>query len=448
MPDTPRRWWLSRENRLLLITIAVSVTVLLLLARFRFPEQARSEPPAPAPLERLAARATYEELSSIIAQLGARLAGSVAVLRVTSDVPPGGTLLRDALGPRPSTLFTRFVPAIYVRHDLALAGLEPGDRVQSVVGREEVPIVLATDEVRRLALVRVPPVPDAALAVWAQPDPIESPRYVAVVEGSRGGPAVRPLFLGRADPINDPVWDRLLEVGGIPGVPAGALVFSLDARLIGAVVTEEGLPAIAPANLLIAAAERLIAGEIVQAGSLGIDVQNLTPSLSAATKAEHGVIVAYVNPNGPSAEALRVGDVIQRLNGQPVFSRERFIVNVNRTRPGTAVALDVLRAGEATQVEVTVEARLPANGEGPSRALGLIARQVPRTGAEVVRVSRDGAAAAAGLQPGDVITHLDGAAAPTPAQITAAFARAPAGSALLLGIERGQQPIVLAVEKR
>ncbi|HVB38288.1 MAG TPA: hypothetical protein VND92_07105, partial [Vicinamibacterales bacterium] len=68
-----RRPRITRETRLLLLTIGVSVAALLLLARFRFPAQAPIVNPAPPPLERLAARATYDELATIMAQVQARV---------------------------------------------------------------------------------------------------------------------------------------------------------------------------------------------------------------------------------------------------------------------------------------------------------------------------------------------------------------------------------------
>src|SRR5688572_23359232 len=74
----------GRETRLLLVTIAVSVGVLLLLARFRFPDEpvGQAVSSAPAPLERLAARAAYEELALIMADLDRRIARRVVILRM------------------------------------------------------------------------------------------------------------------------------------------------------------------------------------------------------------------------------------------------------------------------------------------------------------------------------------------------------------------------------
>jgi hypothetical protein len=52
----------TRETRLLVVTLAVSATLLLVLAQFRFPAEERVQPVGPVtpPLERLAARATFD----------------------------------------------------------------------------------------------------------------------------------------------------------------------------------------------------------------------------------------------------------------------------------------------------------------------------------------------------------------------------------------------------
>lgn len=81
---------LTRETRLLLIVVTLSAVVLIVLSRFRFPDRpaTASSGATPLPLERLAARATYDELATIIADLGTRVTPSVVVLRVDLSGTP------------------------------------------------------------------------------------------------------------------------------------------------------------------------------------------------------------------------------------------------------------------------------------------------------------------------------------------------------------------------
>jgi hypothetical protein len=218
---------LSRETRLLLIVITLSVAVLLTLSRFRFPA-----PPAgdgqssAAPLERLAARATYDELATIISDLDRRVTPSVAVLRIEA----GGD--------------QRFVPAIRVRPDLLLAHVEGSSRILAVVG-QNIPVEIAGyDNERELVLVRVPPDPSAVATLETGAQSAARPRYVAAIEGTPGGPALRPLFLGRTDRVADDRYgEGLLVLGGVLLASPGSLIVGLNGSFVGICVIQDGYAA-------------------------------------------------------------------------------------------------------------------------------------------------------------------------------------------------------------
>jgi hypothetical protein len=217
---------LSRETRLLLIVITLSVGVLLALSRFRFPEPPAGDGGSAAPLERLAARATYDELATIIAELGRRVTPSVAVLRVENGAD------------------SRFVPAVRVRSDLALAHVTPDSRIIELVGSSAGIDVAAYDERRQLVLIRVPPDPAAVVNLETGAQSGGRPRYVAAIEGTPGGPALRPLFLGRTDRIADDLYDEgVLVLGGVLLASPGSLIFALDGSFVGICVIEDGYAA-------------------------------------------------------------------------------------------------------------------------------------------------------------------------------------------------------------
>src|SRR5687768_10235832 len=134
---------LTRETRLLLIVITLSAVVLIVLSRFRFPDgpapsSSGATGATPLPLERLAARATYDELATIVADLASRVTPSIAVVRIDLDGMP------------------RFVPALRVRPDLLLAHVSPESRLLALIGVDAQVDVAAYDEVRELVLLRVP----------------------------------------------------------------------------------------------------------------------------------------------------------------------------------------------------------------------------------------------------------------------------------------------------
>ena len=94
--------------------------------------------------------------------------------------------------------------------------IEPGASVVGIVGSAAAPVVEAYDPLRALAVVKVPPIADAPPGIWERgPRDQLNGRYVAVVEGTLGGPTLRPTFLGRANPIRDLRWSSpLLVLGG------------------------------------------------------------------------------------------------------------------------------------------------------------------------------------------------------------------------------------------
>ena len=165
----------------------------------------------------------------------------------------------------------------------------------------------------------------------------------------------------------------------------------------------------------------------------------LTPAIAKATGAATGVVVSYVESNGPAAGVLRVGDVVTFLGEQPVADTDAFATLAAGVHAGATLALSVVRDGVQTTVEVaTATAQVES-----TPTLGLTMRSLPPVGAEVVIVTPGSAAARAGLRSGDVITHLNGEEHPTPRAIERAWAER-ARRAPILGLRRGSQPLVVA----
>jgi serine protease Do len=440
---------MTRETRLLAATIAVSVLVLFVLAQFRFPADAeiRSDPVQTQPLARLAARAAFDDLSSAIGQLSTRVGPSLVVLRLS--MPPAADA--DARLPRP----TRYVPALRIRDDTAIVMLPRGARVEGVATLPGPVSVVGHDPVRELALVRIPPEPAQVLTVREGSTPLTAPGYVAVAEATSGGLALRPLFLGRSDMQADPRWDSaLLTIGRGAAGDAGAPVFTLDGRLAGIVVLTDGDPVLIPGDLVMASADQMFRGTVVTSGDIGLTVQPLDARAARAAGTSSGALVAYVSPDGPSHEALWVGDVVTAVNGQPVGNADGLRLRVSRTAPGVQLTLTVLRNGSAETVPVVVRARpatvaAPDGGAPPTATadLGLTLRAVPNTGAEVVRVRPDSAAALAGLRPADLIMSVARIRTPEPAEVAEAWDAMPPGGSMFLGVERAGQAMAVVLER-
>jgi serine protease Do len=78
-----------------------------------------------------------------------------------------------------------------------------------------------------------------------------------------------------------------------------------------------------------------------------------------------GFRLERVVEGGPAFKAgLRDGDIVMRLNRQPVNGYQAFIRSIAESNPGEQVTLEVRRDDEQWEVEVTVEARRRGGGRG------------------------------------------------------------------------------------
>lgn len=248
--STPTVSGRGRETRLLLLVIAVAVGMLLVLAQFQYPAPDRAvASPLAGPIERLAARATFEELALIMADLSSRVEPAMTVLTLERIPPPPP---RRGAAPAAVPTEQRIVTALRVDATSAVAHLPAGFRVVQPADVE----IAREDADHGLVLVRVPEAPFTDMGPVAQA--IGGPGYVAVFEGARGGPAVRPVFLGRVDSFEDARWTQpILSVGGDPQLGPGAFIYTLDGRLVGMTIPDGPGVAIARVPALLAAVEAL-----------------------------------------------------------------------------------------------------------------------------------------------------------------------------------------------
>jgi hypothetical protein len=249
----------GRELRLLLLVIAVAIAVLLVLSRLRYPSaDLAGVAPTPGPLERLVARPPFEELAAAIADLAPRVTTSSIIIELERTVQkPERKSTAGQPAPVPER---RFVAALRVRPDLALAYVPAGMHVASIRGMSGSVQVVIADARRELVLLRVPPSSDAPDVANAVTD-VAAPTYVAAVEGAVGGPAVRPVFIARTDAMPDARWTMpLTRIGGEAHVAPGIFLFTLQGRLIGLIVPQDTGLAIVPGGDLDRAVTDLLAG--------------------------------------------------------------------------------------------------------------------------------------------------------------------------------------------
>ncbi|HVH29819.1 MAG TPA: PDZ domain-containing protein [Vicinamibacterales bacterium] len=431
----PRRP-LSRETRLLLVTILVSLTTLWVLARVRFADRPAPPNPITPVLTQLAPLPVFDQLTSAMFQLQSRLAPLLFGVDVQRLSPHGDRRAEVA-------------PALRIDIDTAVTMID-GSSVTDQTDLAPGAAVLARDPASGLTLLRVlnGSVPDGPITLpptWSPRQP-QSPRYLIASEVSPGVVSGRPLLVGPLEPIPSRVWSEI--VWGLPtGTDArpGTFVFSPEGALAGLVVNLGDRLALVPGETVLRAAARLRQDGHRAFGDLGVEVQPLTAGIAASTRAHVGVVVTFVQPGGPAAGKLNVTDVIVGVGDEPLQTFEQWQATARRVPIGQAISLLVQRADEVRTVELTAASTAVPSEPQP---LGLSLRGVPRVGVEVLSVAAGSAAAAAGIQPGDLITVFADRHTPTPTEVRARFAAASADRPLMVAVTRGPVHHVLTLEKR
>jgi serine protease Do len=124
-----------------------------------------------------------------------------------------------------------------------------------------------------------------------------------------------------------------------------------------------------PASTLSKVLPALQAEGRVRRGYLGVNVENLDFRAQEAfgLQSAEGALVVQVNEDTPAADAgLEHGDVILAVDGRKVTTTRDLIDYVSDRPPGTQVTLDVLRGGGRRSLRVTVAER-PGGQEAVER---------------------------------------------------------------------------------
>lgn len=415
--------------------MAVCAGVLLLLARMRFPDAAPVEVSAP-PLERLAARASYDALAADVQRAEQTVRRSVVTLRVSQRRRINPYSIWDAIDGSAAPGAVRHVVAMRTSADTALAPIGTESRIEGIAGEDAgaAPAVLGMDPIRGWALVRVP----ATAEPLPQIRPLSSlptHTYVVVAEGTQAGATLRPMFLGQGTRFDSVKWERPLLPLGVISISPGALLFTLDGEFIGATADDGGAPAIVGARDLFDVATRLTADPHGAIGDIGVTVQRLTVELAIASQTNRGVMVAEVDSDGPASTLLEPGDVITMLDGRPVADPGDFLLEVAKRNVDSTVTVSFIRAGEAGTATLTVRAASAAVETEPvsfAREAGL-----------GTRIESGGKENVSGLHPGDIVVRAGATIAPTPAQLRAFLARPSETGFVTLVVRRdGRQQVI------
>jgi serine protease Do len=179
-----------------------------------------------------------------------------------------------------------------------------------------------------------------------------------------------------------------------------------------------------PIDVAMQVSQQLQTTGHVTRGKLGIAIQNVTQGLadSFGLPKPAGALVASVEKGSPAERAgIEPGDVILKLNGQPVNESTELPVQIAGMNPGTTVNVQVWRNHATRDLSVklgAMEDKRTASNDSQQKEggkLGLAVRPLTsdekreantKDGLLVEQAS--GPAAEAGLQQGDVVLAANG----------------------------------------
>ncbi|KZE25304.1 DegQ family serine endoprotease [Crenobacter luteus] len=258
------------------------------------------------------------------------------------------------------------------------------------------------------------------------------------------------------------------DVAVNPGNSGGPL-FNLNGEVVGInsqIFSKSGgfmgISFAIPVDVAMDVAEQLKLSGRVSRGRIGVVVQEVGRDLATSFGLPRatGALITNVEKGGPADRAgLRIGDIVLRIDGQNVDSSPDLQRLISGIRPGKAIALDVWRERAERRVNVVAdelrdpdpasagrEFRPPsasADGQQQMAPVGLAVRELSAAQRRQLNVPygllverAGGAAARAGIVPGDVIVGLGGEPLRSFAQLRDAVAGARKGSVLAVQLVR------------
>jgi serine protease Do/serine protease DegQ len=235
--------------------------------------------------------------------------------------------------------------------------------------------------------------------------------------------------------MGDAIEDYIQTDAAVNSGNSGGPLLDSRGRLIGintAILSggmgggNDGIAFAVPTRIMMFVVDQLRATGEVKRGQIGVALGSLTAERARelGLNIVRGAVVYDAAP-GSSAEAagLRPGDVITRLQNRPVANAGSVQATVGIARPGATLPVVYLRDGRETTASLTVqpsEASAVRVGRSAAMARFLTFRNASE-GAQITVVEAGSAAAAAGVQAGDVVVAAGGAGVADMASLAAAL---------------------------
>jgi len=254
---------------------------------------------------------------------------------------------------------------------------------------------------------------------------------VAVNPGNSGGPLIN--MRGEVIGINSQIYSRS---GGYMGISFAV-----------------------PIDEAIRVSEQLKTTGRVTRGRIGVQIGEVTKDVadSLGLPKANGALVQRVEQGGPAEKGgIEAGDIIVKFNGAPIEKSSDLPRMVGNTKPGARSTVTVWRKGAARDLTVNIGEMEPDNKVAKEEAkkpkpeqavntLGLAVtdlteaqkRELKIDGGAVIE-NAEGAAARAGLRPGDIVLRINNTDVKDGKQFNALVSKLEPKKTVLLLVRRGE----------
>jgi len=361
-------------------------------------------------------------------------------------------------------------------------------RVKLADGREMEARLVGRDESTDLAVIKVEGTDFPFLSLEETAVPRVGDWVIAVGNPfGLGGTATAGIVSAQGRDVDSAYVGYLQIDAAINQGNSGGPTFDIYGRVIGvnsAIYSQTGgsvgIGFAIPASVAKPITDRLMRGESIERGYVGVGITNLSREQIEALGLPvgfTGAFVGEVTPGGPAESGgVQVGDIVTRLNGTAVRDRTDLTRRIGQVRPGETIRLEVLRDGRRETLTIRVRVRPsetelnnrpdqdpdnPSAQEGAGASVGgltvapmsdALRRRysipAPINGLVVTTAETIGEL---NFRPGFVITRSGSGPIRTPADLQAAIDAARranrAGVFLIVWTPQGNTPIVLPLPK-
>ena len=360
--------------------------------------------------------------------------------------------------------------------------IDGADKVEVTTddGKVHTAKVIGADSRTDIALIKVDGVKDLAFAKLSDGQPRIGDWVLAVGNPfGLGGTVTAGIVSARGRDIGSGPYDDFIQIDApVNKGNSGGPTFNTEGDVMGvntAIYSPSGgsvgIAFAIPASTVKAVVKQLQDKGSVSRGWIGVQIQQVTPEIaeSLGLKRTEGALVAEPQANGPAAKAgIESGDIITRVNDQPVKDARELARTIGGMAPGQTVKLVVVHKGQDKIVSMTLgelpnakqaKADTDRSTEGnatrgtvvPNLGLTLApANSVAgagNNGVVVTKVDPNSPSSDRGFKEGDVILEVAGKLVATPAEVRDAItaARADNKNSVLVRVKSGESSRFVAM---